>query len=387
MRCPICGKSESKRIYRLCDNLKILGKTFSDEPAYLVSCDSCGMVYMETAASQEDFLDYYKNGAVAAKYCDLFGAENTENYYRHLLDILERYMTPNSRILDVAGAWGELGKYLCDHGYPNVTNVDPNEDCAAESIQKGIRTVVCSSSDMAQMIPEKYDMIILNHALEHIVDVEALMRGVEQLLSERGTVFIEVPDAEGYETEEMAPYNFLTYEHVLHFSGNDLENLAVRYGYEIREMKKYYKEISSYPSIYAVLRKCSTVKRTIRYSDSSRKSVERYLAKSRAALDGLIKPLEKSQEEVTLWGIGASTTILLDAFQNCNVTALIDKNPNRQGLVFHIGDRRLTIEEPKTEIRGTIVVLSIPYADSIRRQIRNMGIRNKVVTLHSIEKE
>ena len=141
----------------------------------------------------------------------------------------------------------------------------------------------------------------------------------------------------------------------------------------------YYKKVSNYPSIYAVLRKGE--KQALVYSDEPEKALVRYLEKSQKTLEHFLAPLRQSGEKLILWGIGASTAILIESFKGCNVTALIDKNPDRQGLTFNINGKPYVIEPPESVGDGTILILSIPYHDSIERQIRDMGLTNEIAAL------
>lgn len=379
MSCPICKSCEKKILYRLCDNMKIMGVNFPETASFIAKCTNCGLLYMDTEATQEDFLDYYKYGAVAPKYCDMFGKEDTDDYYQHLLQLINPYINRQSSILDIAGAWGEFASYMKELGYEDITDLDPAEKCISYASGHGVKTLMTDSTDMRDIREESFDLVILNHSLEHIIDVESTMRNIGRVLKDKGYLFIEVPDVEGYVEEEAAPFNFLTYEHVLHMSMNDMNNLAGIYGYEMINSGKYYKKVSNYPSIYAVMRKGG--KREITYSEIPEISMLGYLEKSKKNLEKFLAPLRQSGEELILWGIGASTAILIESFQGCNVKALIDRNPNRQGLKFDINGKQYEVKDPKEVDKGTIVILSIPYHNSIERQIRQMGYDNKIVAL------
>ena len=380
MSCPLCKNIEKKRLYRLCDNMKIMGLAFPQTPAFVAQCTTCGLLYMDTEASQQDFLFYYKFGAVAPKYNEMFGEKATAEYYEHLEELIRPYVNKNSRMLDIAGAWGEFAQFMQEHGYENITVLDPNEHCIANAKEFGVKTVLADSTDMDTVADVSFDMVILNHSLEHILDVETTMNNISRVLVDEGYLFIEVPDVEGYADEEGAPFNFLTYEHVLHMSMHDLENLARKYGYEIVEKAHYYKKVSNYPSVYAILKKVKSSGEVV-FSDKAETAFLRYIKKSNNALEQFLQPLRESGEPLILWGIGASTAILIESFRGCNVTALIDKNPARQGLVFSIDEKKYCIEAPEKVGEGTIVILSIPYYASIAKQIREMGLANKIVAL------
>lgn len=379
MQCPICKCEEKTELYKLCDNMQIMGPAFPAKASFVAKCSRCGLVYMNTEATQEHFLDYYKNWAVAPRYYDMFGKEDTEDYYEHLLELLVPDMQKESSIIDIAGSWGEFAGYLITKGYRDVTVLDPNEKCIANAKEQGAKTILDDSVHMDVEKMPSYDVVILNHSLEHILDIEKTMNNIGKILKDAGTLFIEIPDAEGYVDEDAAPFNFFTYEHVVHMTMNDLENLAAAFGYEIIRKGKYYKKVSNYPSVYAVLKKGK--KQTIHYSDMPENAVRAYIERSEKSIEQFIKPLRESGEELILWGIGASTTILLESFKGCNVIDLIDKNPMRQGLEFAINDKVCAVHAPEHVGDGTIVILSIPYHDSIEKQIRQMGLTNKIISL------
>lgn len=379
MKCALCGSNHISRIFRLCDNMKIMGKSFPDEPSFVAQCDDCGLVFTDSTFTQEDLLSYYREGAVAPNYYDMFGKEDTEEYYMHLLDLIKDYIDYKSSILDIAGSWGEFSGYLNGLGYKNVIDLDPNEKCIKSASEKGIKTIQADTTDMSKVEKDSVDLVILNHTMEHILDVKTAMEEIDRVLKRDGYLFIEVPDVNGYEKEAAAPFNFLTYEHVIHFSMNDIENLAAIYGFEIVRSGYYYKKVSNYPSIYAVMKKSK--ESAAKYSSQPGESIRRYIDKSKNVLSAFIEPLRVSGEPLILWGIGASTTILIDAFEGCNVSALIDRNPARQGLEFNINNRKYKVQDPSTVSEGTIVILSIPYYESIAKQIREMGLKNKIVAL------
>ncbi len=379
MKCPLCGSEKGHRIYRLCDNMKIMGRHFPESAAFVAGCENCGLLYTDMEATQEDLLTYYRSGAVAPGYYDMFGKDATEDYYQHLLDLMEPYIRFDSCLLDIAGSWGEYAAYMKSQGYEDITVLDPNENCIAKAEKAGVKTKLADSIHMDEIESGSIDLVILNHSLEHILDVKSTMENIKRVLKDDGTLFVEVPDVMGYTDEEAAPFNFLTYEHVLHMSMNDMENLANAYGFEILDKGDYYKKVSNYPSIYALMKKGRG--KGLVYSGGSEKAMLSYLEKSKEEIGRFVERFRISGEPLILWGIGASTAILMGSFEGCNVTALIDRNPNRQGLSFHINGKDHPIQPPEAVGDGTIVILSIPYHDPIERQIRQMGFHNKIVAL------
>lgn len=383
MGCPICGKENFEVIDKLCSNMKILGESFPKSDTNVVSCNNCGLTYLNSDATQENYIAYYKSDICnPPMYYEMFGEEETEEYFQHILARLAPYIDKNSSILDVAGSWGELGAFLKrKYMESNVTIIDPKDKCIVACKEKGLKAVLGDSSNMAELLEEKYDLIILNHALEHILDIQKAMQNVKEVLKENGYVYIEIPNIEGYVKEDAAPYCFLTYEHVVHMGMDDLHNLAEYTGFTVVDSGTYYKKISSYPSIWVILKNNNGVSnKKGKHFSQDRVFLKEYIEKCKKEMRNTLKSLEMKQTKLILWGIGASTALVLEDFANCNIYQLIDNNPLRQGIEYQIGEKRYKIQAPE-EVNcpdATIFILSIPYRKNIEKQIRQMKLSNPI---------
>lgn len=382
MVCKLCG-GKTKRIELLCSNLKILGASFPESEVYISSCEKCGLIQYDMEATQEDLLKYYvSNSCTPYRYIDNYGEQGANDYFSHLLCAIEKYITYDSFILDVGGSWGEFADFMMKKGYKNFYVADPSEQCVDLILRNGGNAVKTDSTIMCEdQFPCKFDVIFYNHTMEHILDLDHTMLNTLNLLKDNGILFIDVPNVEKYVEANMEPYYFLTYEHVLHFSGNDLDNISRKYGMTRLDQIKYYNKLSHYPSCYALFMK-SDKNGEVVYSNSSEKSMKDYLEYSYKKLEKATEKFRNTGEPLILWGIGASTTQLLQGFEGCNVVQLLDKNKLRQNIEYIISGKKLAIQDPEQVLNGaTIVILPYAYAESIQKQIYNMGIKNKVVSL------
>ena len=186
-----------------------------------------------------------------------------------------------------------------------------------------------------------------------------------------------------YKEMDNTPYHFLTYEHVCHFSDITVENLASVAGLKIME-KGHYVKCDDYPCIWAILKKDSSVSPLIRKDADTWEDIYAYIKICGKQIQQKLKPLAERRKALILWGIGASTAILLDsAFGGCNVIQLIDKNKARQGNVFEINGRKLAVEPPEqiTDSSAAVFILSGAYRASIEKDIRQMGLNNEIMSL------
>jgi SAM-dependent methyltransferase len=76
-------------------------------------------------------------------------------------------------------------------------------------------------------IQERFDVVTMFHALEHMPDPLAALRDAAGLLNEGGRLFVEIPNA------AISPFDLLVADHLLHFSPDHLGYLAGRAGLSI----------------------------------------------------------------------------------------------------------------------------------------------------------
>jgi SAM-dependent methyltransferase len=382
MACKLCG-GKTKKIELLCTNLKIMGAHFPETEVYISVCEKCGLVQADMSATQADLFKYYVSPVCTPfRYQENYGEQAANEYFEHLYNSVKEYITPESYILDVGGSWGEFAEYMEKRGYKNFFVADPSEQCVEAVRAQGGNAVLTDSTVMEkEQFPGKFDLIFYNHTMEHIYDLEHTMLNTMEILKDDGIVFIDVPNVEKYVEFPMAPYYFLTYEHVLHFSDNDLDNLANKYGLKRIGPMQHYVKLHHYPSCFAIYQKGKT-DRKLNYSDKAEKAMRAYLEYCHNKLSEITDELKETQEPLILWGIGASTTQLLQGFDGCNVVQLIDKNPLRQGIEYTVSGKKMIIQDPEMVCpKATVVILPYMYAESIKKQIRDMRISNKIVSL------
>lgn len=382
--CPVCGNKDYNFISKLCSNMKILGLQFPESDTNIVECKNCGVLYFQSQAEQHHYTDYYRSDISSpVAYYDMFDKDEVDEYFAHILKTIEPYLKDNSKILEIGSGLGELSIYLKENTNHNVSVLDIKDKCVDFCEDNGLIAHKNSSVEDLSFLYKTQDVIILNHILEHIADLKNTIQNVNLILKDGGFIFVELPDVEGYcECAELnSPYSFLTYEHLVHFSMNDIKNLFGKYGFEIVDSGKYFKKVSNYPSIWAILKKSNKIDESIKKSDNI-SHIDNYIEKCRSLIKSSLKDVEKSGEKLILWGIGASTAILLEDFSNCNVIQLVDNNPLRQGINYSVGENDFIIQAPQTvkDNEATIFIMSGPYKNSIEKQIREMGFNNKILS-------
>ncbi len=383
--CKICGCKEKNKLFRLCSDLRLMGEHFPKSESVVVECPACGFVYVDMEANQTHFNGYYTSpNSNPFGYYELYGEENTNAYFEDILNKFSSLIGKESAILDFAGGSGDFVKFLHDKGYKNAEMLEISQKCADIAFEKGVKTIISDGCELKDELNSKYDLITMIHSIEHFEAIDKVIKNAKKMLKPEGLLYIEVPDADKYASTEAVPYTMFTFEHIYHFNLNVMDNIWKNFGLELFDKGQFHKA-ESYDVLWGLyknsIKPCE--KKSV-YSSSLKESILNYKQISAQRLKPFIKEFERTQEKLILWGIGASTAILMNGtFDNCNVIKLADRNEKRQGIEYKIGEKIYKVESPDTikDSEATILMLPYWYHDSIMKQIKDMGLKNPVKAL------
>jgi len=203
--CKICNNSENNEAYQI----KEMMFGFRDEFTYF-ECSKCGCLQIDEYPRNigKYYPPYYcsfrkgifqnslkqnlirKRDAYALFKKGFFRKLLSKKYPYPLFDQLS--MTKinfNSKILDVGCGAGNLLYSLKDLGFKDLVGVDPFID--EKNFEMGIRILKKVIYDLPD--DQKFDLIILNHSFEHILDQLETLVKVSAILSEQGICFMRMP--------------------------------------------------------------------------------------------------------------------------------------------------------------------------------------------------
>jgi FlaA1/EpsC-like NDP-sugar epimerase len=221
---------------------------------------------------------------------------------------------------------------------------------------------------------KKFDLVILSHVLEHILDVKKSLENIKKLIANDGLTYIEVPDTSRYTEFFKTPYHFFDLEHINHFTESSLTALLCMNDFEVVTVGSKniaVSETESYPAIYGFFRLGSPIEKIRNYLDLSE------LKRSLINLDSYVK----TQEPLAIWGMGSYAKQLLanTRLLDCNVIHLIDGDEKKWGALI----AGIEVESPLVleNFTGDILITSALYADTITRKIKDMGLKNNILVI------
>ena len=136
----------------------------------------------------------------------------------------------NQKILDIGAGTGDFLLYCKNKGL-NITGVEPNENARKKAESKGI----ILQDRLDKVVNKKFNIITLWHVLEHIPNLYESIEQIKSLLSEKGQLFIAVPNFKSYDAQYYKEF-WAAYDvpiHFWHFTKKDIKNLAEKTGWKV----------------------------------------------------------------------------------------------------------------------------------------------------------
>jgi SAM-dependent methyltransferase len=226
MNCPICDSKSSEVVYHN------PASSFSHSSGYfglkISLCRACGFVFQSSAQSA----DYDKR---VSEVYQMYRQKN-DNFafprrcpdYRDTLRMICAHFPRKGKVnvLEIGSNRGDM-LYLIKEKFPraNVLGVEPTsfENLAVPTL---------SAFFSKDLFSNKFEVVILQHVLEHIKRPREFLREVSSVLAEDGFLYIEVPNVENtlrYRTEDFIA------DHVNYFSPSSIS--AAMKGLTIIDLK------------------------------------------------------------------------------------------------------------------------------------------------------
>lgn len=240
------NKKLSEKIYKQekydceCGNTYRNLKTIAEKDRYGLQvytkiCPECGLIMTNPRMTQKSYNLFYD-----CEYRALYvGKREADNIYfkrqikrgNRVIKFLERNidLSEIQSVLEIGcGAGGIL--YPFKQIGKNVTGIDIGSEYLKYGREQGLELRNISTADLVQE-EKKYDLIILNHVLEHFLSLKTELENITSLLNQNGLIYIEVPGIQSigsvYEGDLLM---YLQNAHVYYFSKATLVGNVEKYG-------------------------------------------------------------------------------------------------------------------------------------------------------------
>lgn len=225
VKCACCGSDK---------NELITTKGQFNIPLKMVMCSNCGFVFLNPRKSKEEYINFYTN--------------EYDKYYRPSIINLKTKTDNNklgevikNRIMDVlpncknileigSGSGFNLISLREKYKDANYFAIEPSQT-SKEILERSNISVISNDADSNwDKNDVKYDLIIMRHVLEHMMDPITVLKKIASSLSEDGLFYVAVPNA----YKPKSPFkSWVRFPHTYYFSPDSLKVILEKSGLSV----------------------------------------------------------------------------------------------------------------------------------------------------------
>ena len=230
--CIICGRDETKTLYRLKEHYKKY-RLDGNELFNIVKCIKCGLVYVNPRLSDERLRDTYTvclNNPEDSKYKKT--DKSKELYYQNQIIRIEKVLKDRGipkpaipRVLDFGCGWGHFLRIAKGLGW-EVSGVELEAKRANEANRQGL-SVFNGTLKEAKFPDNFFDVITAFQVLEHLTDPSEILDALWLKLKDRGIIVVSVPNYGSLEAKILRRrwQGFHPVEHIYYFDFRSLKKI------------------------------------------------------------------------------------------------------------------------------------------------------------------
>lgn len=226
------------------------GKTIVTINDYdILECATCGFIHVYPYPTKKEIADLYENNyyeETQPMYIKKL-EEDSEWWklvYSKRVKLIEKYIissnTTNISTLDIGSGAGYYLLAAKEQGWKGK-GIEPSKTAYQYSRELGLDVENVFFDEEVANRGASFDVVHLNHVLEHIPYPEKTLCWISNILTKNGLICIAVPNDFNdfqqvlWKNQGLKPWWISPLEHVNYFDFKSLENLLIKNGFEIVE--------------------------------------------------------------------------------------------------------------------------------------------------------
>ncbi len=210
------------------------------EHSNLVKCKSCGLVYFNPRPTKEALIQYY-NSELGYASCLRETKEPKSfpsDYFNRSLGTAAKLTGKKESLLDVGSGYGNFTLYAKSQGWKDLHGVELSVEAADFVRKKGISISTGTLRD-ANYPDEKFNLVNMDHVLEHVPDPSADLAEVARILKKGGITHVCVPNISSFSFFiQRKRWVFKSFpNHLYYFSPSSLAKILSKVGLKVIDLK------------------------------------------------------------------------------------------------------------------------------------------------------
>ena len=221
--------SSSEIIKKHCLICSYPAKKFTEKSGHIIyKCINCGFGFTDSLNAQKG--DYHRDETYIIEE-RLF-----ENIFLRRFKEITKFIKGGS-VLDVGCSTGVMLSIFKRSGF-DIKGVEISKKAAQMCQNKGIDVIVGPFEKIK--FGEKFDLIILNHTLEHLENPLQALEKAGRILKPKGYIMVDLPNFDSPVAKTLKSHwpHLLPDEHLWHFTPKAFTVLFKKMGYKILLIKK-----------------------------------------------------------------------------------------------------------------------------------------------------
>lgn len=231
--CVICGSSEYSPYFESVHDRFNVSEVFS-----IVKCCDCGFIYLNPRPTETSMSKYYD---IEEYHPHKLSSESLfDNIYEKIRQIninskrklIEKLKPLKGSLLDIGCGTGEFIHHMHNQHWI-VKGMETASEARNTATQNEIKIY-----ENLNIIDDRFDIISMWHTLEHIHDINGLMKNIHRLLNPDGFLLIAVPNIESVDSKYYKSHWVAldTPRHLYHFRPEDIYSLFTNYDFKLKKM-------------------------------------------------------------------------------------------------------------------------------------------------------
>ncbi|MBU1043330.1 MAG: class I SAM-dependent methyltransferase [Candidatus Omnitrophica bacterium] len=251
MNCRLCASGGVRKLFIAQD---IHGRHILSEDKFaIVQCEACGVTFTEVETDSDYYKKYYRKNYYPPLASNKLIA-NTLSFFQRLsfnqrLKLIDKFKNlKGSRILEIGCGKGEFLRFLPQRFEKSAVEI--NED-GCEYIRKHSKDITVYNVHLDDETVDisgygQFDIIIMWHVFEHVVNPAVFVKNIERLLNPEGVLIFEIPnrDSLGFNLTKKKWFHLDAPRHLFHYSYKSISKMIEKSDLKIIYCKA---NINDYP--------------------------------------------------------------------------------------------------------------------------------------------
>ncbi len=231
-KCIVCDSLDIEMLFELKDYF------YTQEDFNIYRCKSCGFQLTNPQPIAAKIGEYYKTDTYVShsdtKKSVFFKLFHLVKYFnlKFKYKLISKY-SKKGTILDYGCGSGDFLRHFKNRGWV-VDGVEPDSKAKLMTSNKLNQTI--HNADALNNFSNKcFDVVTMWHVLEHIINIDTVLKQICQKIRDDGTLVIAVPNCDSYDAKYYGRY-WAAYDvprHLYHFNQSTLSQLLQKYELKI----------------------------------------------------------------------------------------------------------------------------------------------------------